>query len=389
MYIDRHLNIKQLLDKKSVLLFGPRQVGKTSYIRNQLAGSMDRTYNLLDQGLLLRLLADPTILRQELAANNFHDRVVCIDEIQKCPALLDEVQLLIEEHGLTFLLTGSSARRLQRSGANLLGGRGRDRIMRPLSWVELGKDFDLPRAFRTGLIPSHWLSDDPEDDLDSYVGRYLTEEIAAEGLARNIPAFARFLHAAAAMNAREINFSAIGSDAGIARQTVQGWFGILEDTLLGEQVLPWTGSIKRKAIERSKWYMFDLGVVRALRGFPRIDAGSTDFGLFLEHFIWMELAAWRDYQHPRTALRYWRSTSGYEVDFIIGTTVAIEVKAARRIDHRDLRGLRALQEETTHWTCLVVCQEPTPRRTADGIDILPWEAFLERLWADVYVPAEL
>ncbi len=384
MYIERSLDIPALLAKKSVLLFGPRQVGKTSYVRSQLMQVVNRTFNLLDRGLLLRLLADPTMLRQELAANDFRDRIVCVDEIQKCPALMDEIQLMIEENGLTFLLTGSSARKLHGQDRNLLGGRGRDRVMHPLTWLELGKDFSLLRAFRTGLIPSHWLSDDPEDDLDSYVGRYLTEEVAAEGLARNIPAFARFLQAAALMNAQEINYTAIGSDAGVARQTVQSWFSVLEDTLLGEQVQPWTSSVKRKAIERAKWYMFDLGVVRALRGFPRVDEGSADFGVFFEHFIYMELAAWRDYRSPRTLLRYWRSTSGYEVDFILGDTVAIEVKASAKVDNRDLRGLRALKEETAHQVFILVCRETRPRRTDDGIDILPWQLFLERLWAGNY-----
>ena len=379
MYIQRTIDIETLLKQKSVLLFGPRQTGKSSFIRNQLSGIIKRSYNLLDQGLLRRLLADPTILRQELAANKFQDKVVCIDEIQKCPALLDEIHLLIEEHNITFLLTGSSARKLHVRGNNLLGGRGRDRVMHPLSWNELGESFDLFRAFRTGLIPSHWLSDNPEDDLDSYVGRYLTEEIAAEGISRNIPAFSRFLIAATVSNAQELNFSQVASDAGLARRTVQAWFNILQETLLGEQIVSYTKTIKRKAIERAKFYFFDMGVVRALRGFPVISEGSSDIGTFFEHFIYMELAAWRDYRSPRSQIRYWRSTSGYEVDFIIDDYLAIEVKASTKVDDRDLRGLRALREENLLSNYIVVCREATPRQK-DGYDILPWQIFLQKLW---------
>jgi predicted AAA+ superfamily ATPase len=255
--------------------------------------------------------------------------------------------------------------------------------MRPLTWLELGADFDLFKAFRRGLIPSHWLSDDPDDDLDSYVGRYLTEEIAAEGISRNIPAFSRFLAAATVANAQEINYSAVASDAGVARQTVQAWFAVLEDTLLGEQMEPFTKTVKRKAIERAKFYFFDMGVVRALRGFPVVTEGSSDVGLFFEHFIYMELAAWRDYRSPRTKIRYWRSTSGFEVDFILGDTVAIEVKSTTRVDDRDLRGLRALREEGLMSSYIVVCRESAPRRL-DGIDILPWETFLARLWVGTF-----
>jgi predicted AAA+ superfamily ATPase len=380
-YITRALDLASLLEKNTVMLFGPRQTGKSSYLRQQLAGLVDRTYNLLDQGLLRRMLADPTLLRQELAARKYQDRVVCIDEIQKCPALLDEVHFLIEEQGTRFLLTGSSARKLHQRGNNLLGGRGRDRVMRPLTWHELGTDFDLLHAFRSGLIPSHYLADDPEDALDSYVGRYLTEEIAAEGLARSIPDFSRFLTAATVCNAQELVFSAVASDAGLARQTVQAWFNILQETLLGEQVQAWTKSVKRKAIERAKFYFFDLGVVRALRGFPGVTEGSADFGPFFEHFVYMELAAWRDYRSPRTALNYWRSTSGFEVDFILGNHTALEVKASSRINDRDLRGLRALKEEGLLSRYVVVSREPTARLTFDGIEILPWTEFFGQLWA--------
>jgi predicted AAA+ superfamily ATPase len=252
--------------------------------------------------------------------------------------------------------------------------------MHPLCWIELdAASFNLEKAFARGLIPSHWLSDDPDADLDAYVGRYLVEEIAAEGISRNIPAFSRFLTAATIANAQELNYSAVASDTGVARQTVQQWFQVLEETLLGEQILAYTRTLKRKAIERSKFYFFDLGIVRALRGFPEVREGSSDFGPFFEHFIYMELAAWRDYRSPRSVIRYWRSTSGYEVDFLINEDTAIEVKASKSITDRDFRGLRALREEQIFKNYVVVCREPNARRL-DDIDILPWQEFLGRLW---------
>ncbi len=387
-YVPRALNIRALLGAGTVFLFGPRQTGKSSYLRNELADQVDYTWNLLDQGLFRRASADPTLLRQELAARNWRDRIVCIDEIQRCPDLLNEVHLMIEERDLRFLLTGSSARGLRRRGVNLLGGRGRDRRFHPLTWFEItsaGLTFDLDRAMNHGLLPPHWFSVSVDDDLDAYVGRYLTEEIGAEGSARNLPAFNRFLEVAALANAQEVNFTAIGSDAGVARQTVVQWFQVLTDTLAGAFLPSFTRTVKRKAIERAKFFLFDPGIVRALRGFPRISAGSADFGPFFEHLIYLEILAWRDYRNPRTSLSYWRCRSGYEVDFVLGNHAAVEVKATARVNDRDLRGLRALREEGLLDRFILVCREERARQL-DGIDILPWEAFFQQLWDGAIVP---
>ncbi len=388
VYVPRALDIRTLLESGTVFLFGPRQTGKSSYLRNELADQIDYTWNLLDQGLFRRAAADPTLLRQELAARNWRDRIVCIDEIQRCPDLLNEVHLMIEEHDLRFLLTGSSARSLRRRGVNLLGGRGRDRQFHALTWYELnsaGLKFDLERAIHHGLLPPHWFSPSVDDDLDAYVGRYLTEEIGAEGSTRNLPAFSRFLEVAARANAQEVNFTAVGSDAGVARQTVVQWFEVLTDTLAGAFLPSFTRTVKRKAIERARFYLFDPGVVRALRGFPRISAGSADFGPFFEHVVYLELLAWRDYRSPRTALTYWRCRSGYEVDFVLGTQLAVEVKATTRVDARDLRGLRALREEGLIDRYVLVCREERLRQV-DGIDIIPWETFFHMLWEGEFTP---
>ena len=212
-WIPRHLDIEHLLVRRSVFLFGPRQTGKTTYVRRQLDRTVALTFSLLDQGLLTAVLADPTRIRREIEARDLRDTVVCIDEIQKCPPLMDEVHLMIEERGIRFLLTGSSARALRRGGVNMLGGRGSDRVMHPFSWSELRDRFSLDRALNHGLLPPHYLSDDPDEGLASYVDRYLTEEIAAEGLARSLPGFARFLQTAALTNAQLINYSNVARDA--------------------------------------------------------------------------------------------------------------------------------------------------------------------------------
>ena len=380
-WIPRHLDIERLLARRSVFLFGPRQTGKTTYVRRQLDHTVALTFSLLDQGLLTAVLADPTRIRREIEARDLRETVVCIDEIQKCPPLMDEVHLMIEERGIRFLLTGSSARALRRGGVNMLGGRGSDRVMHPFSWSEIRDRFSLDRALNHGLLPPHYLSEDPDEGLASYVDRYLTEEIAAEGLARSLPGFARFLQTAATTNAQILNFSNVARDAQVPRQTVVQWYAVLRDTLIAFDLPAWTHTVRRKAVETAKFYFFDTGVVRALRRLPRIGETSADFGEFFEHYVFMELRAWIDYRRPRTALAYWRSRSGHEVDFILADRVAIEAKATRRVQPKHLRGLLALVDEGLVERSIVVCREDRPRLERD-IEIWPLEFFLTELWQD-------
>ena len=380
-FVPRCLDLEHLLARRPVFLFGPRQTGKSTYVRRQLADTVALSFSLLDQGLLTSVLADPTRIRREIEARDLRDAVICIDEIQKCPALMDEVHLMIEERGIRFLLTGSSARALRRKGVNMLGGRGSDRVMHPFSWFELGKRFSLDRAINHGLLPTHYLSDDPDEGLASYVDRYLTEEIAAEGIARNLPRFARFLQTAATTNAQMLNYSNVARDAQVPRQTVVQWYEVLRDTLLAFELSAWSRTVKRKAIETAKFYFFDTGVVRALRRLPPVSEASADFGEFFEHFVFLELRAWIDYRKPRTPLAYWRSRSGYEVDFILDDRVAIEAKATRLVQRKHVRSLRALAEERLIERSIVVCREDRPRME-DGIEIWPLEYFLATLWDD-------
>ena len=380
-WIPRHLDIEHLLARRSVFLFGPRQTGKTTYVRRQLDRTVALPFSLLDQGLFTAVLADPTRIRQEIEARDLRDTVICIDEIQKCPPLMDEVHLMIEERGIRFLLTGSSARALKRAGVNMLGGRGSDRVMHPFSWFELQDRFSLDRALNHGLLPPHYLSDDPDEGLASYVDRYLTEEIAAEGLARNLPGFARFLQTAAVTNAQMLNYSNVAGDAQVPRQTVVQWYAVLRDTLVAFELPAWSRTVRRKAIETARFYFFDTGVVRALRRLPPVSEASADFGEFFEHYVFLELRAWIDYRRPRTPLAYWRSRSGHEVDFILDERVAIEAKATRRVQPKHLRGLLALADEGLVERSILVCREDRPRRER-GIEIWPLEFFLAALWQD-------
>jgi predicted AAA+ superfamily ATPase len=381
-YINRNVDLCNILENKSLFLFGPRQTGKSSFIKNQLMNTdVAMFWTLLDGRLRLKVLADPSILRQEVEVRNLRDCIIIIDEIQKCPELLDEVHFLIEERNIRFLLTGSSARKLRSSGVNLLGGRATQRHFHPFNFAEIGNhpNYNLSYIFEHGLLPSMFLSSNIEEDLSAYVDTYLTEEIAAEGFSRNIPNFARFLTVASVSNSQLINYTNIASDSQVPVQTVKQWFQVLEDTLLGYQVESFTNTKKRKAITTSKFYFFDIGIARALRNIPTPKENTTEFGEYFEHLICMELKSWIDYKHPRSKLTYWRSTSNMEVDFCVDEEIAIEVKSSSNVTEKHLKGLKALREEGIFKRYIVVCQEEHPR-IIDGIEILPWKYFFEELW---------
>ncbi len=370
--VKRFLELAPLLEKKSHFLLGPRQTGKTTLIRSTLRGM--RTYDLLDSSVFLMLSQNPERLEQELEPE---DRVVAIDEIQRLPHLLNEVHRLIESRGIRFLLTGSSARKLRRGGVNLLGGRARTRYLHPLVYRELGRGFQIERAIERGLLPSIYFSDEPRADLEAYVGSYLQQEIMAEGATRNIPAFSRFLKVASFCNGTVVNFTEVANDAQVARTTVYEYFDILRDTLVLLELPAWRKSRKRKPLASSKYYFFDVGVVSAIQGRAFV-RGTPEFGEGFETYLMHELASYRDYVSGEP-LSYWRSTSGFEVDFIIGDHTAVEAKAKRNVTSSDLKSLRALAEEKLLRDYICVCLE-SRKRQVDGITILPWRQFLEQLW---------
>lgn len=377
MYIERELDLLKILPNKSYFLFGPRQTGKTSLIKHTLGPY--RYYNLLETDIYLKLSRSPQRLRQEITTD---DRIVIIDEIQKLPILLDEVHAIIEEKGIHFLLTGSSARKLRNRGVNLLGGRARTRRLHPFTAKELKGDFHLVKAVDRGLIPSIYFSDAPHEDLEAYAGNYLKEEIAAEAVVRNVPAFSRFLTIAGLSNGKMLNYTNISNDAQVPRSTVQEYFQILRDTLVGDDLPAWRKTTRRKPVSTSKFYFFDIGVARFLQGRRGLTTRSPEFGEAFEAYIHHELKCYCDYRGD-CQLCYWRSTSGFEVDFIINGKTGIEVKAKSNISQKDLKGLNVIKEEALLKHHILVSLEETPRKVGD-IRILPWRDFITNLWEDAY-----
>lgn len=362
-YTPRALNLLEILKKKSCFLWGARQTGKSTLLRHTLQDCP--TYNLLDSRTLLKLSQSPSRLGEEIGTA----KIAIIDEIQMLPELLNEVHRLIEERKTHFLLTSSSARKLRQGGVNL----------HPFIYRELGNEFDLLRALDVGLLPSIYFSDAPYEDLESYAGDYLKNEIAAEGLTRNMPAFSRFLEVAALCNGQMINFTEVGNDAQVPRTTVHEYFQILLDTLIAFELPAWEKTRTRKAISTSKFYFFDVGVARSLQHRKGLQPRSPEFGDAFEATMHHEIRAFIDYTDAE-GLAYWRSTAQHEVDFIVMDQLAVEVKAKEVVTPRDLKGLKAIQEEKLLKHHVLVCLEDRPR-THDGIMILPWKLFLDKLWA--------
>lgn len=378
----RLLSIRDLIRQRSLLLFGPRQTGKSTLLRHTFPEA--RYFDLLEADTFRQLSAYPETIRQRLTPA---DRLIIIDEVQKLPMLLDEVQALIDRNrNLRVILTGSSARKLTRGRANLLAGRAWFARLHPLVSAELPASA-LTRRLNVGSLPAVFDSQAPAEDLNAYVGGYLKEEIRAEGLVRSIESFARFLEVAALTNSHILNYTSVANDTGIPVRTVREHYQMLEDTLIGFQLPPYRRSLKRKPVATAKFYLFDVGVANALMKRGAIRPGSELYGPALEHQVFLELRAYLDYRRIDLPLTFWRTHTGYEVDFVAGDDIAIEVKASRRVSPADLRGLMALGEDTALKHRFVVSTEPHERRTDDGIVILPVATFLERLWGGEIIPA--
>lgn len=298
----------------SAFLWGARQVGKTTWLTSQYPNC--RVYDLLRPSEFERLLRRPEILSEELEDYGESDTVI-IDEIQKLPQLLDEVHSLIQRKNIRFILSGSSVRKLKRLGTNLLGGRAVREQMFPLVSAEI-PDFDLLRAVNNGMIPRHYMVQNPWERLRGYIGVYLSEEIREEALTRNLQTFSRFLEVAAQCDGEMLVYKNIAQDCGIDYRTVKEYFTILEDTLVGYLLPAFTATRKRKALTVPKFYFFDVGVTNYLTHRRGMTPGSDDFGHAFEHFIIQELIAYIGYNHVEERLSYWRSASGYEVDAVIG-----------------------------------------------------------------------
>ncbi len=369
--------------KKSAacFLWGPRQTGKTTYIQQHFPRAA--YYDLLDSDQTAAFTIRPKLLREEVAARK--ERIVIIDEIQKVPTLIDEVHWLLEHTNKQFILCGSSARKLRRGGKNLLGGRATAYSLFPLTSSEV-PNLNLEKMLNHGGLPSHYLSPHPGPLLKAYVNTYVKEEIVDESLTRNIPAFSRFLEVAALTHGQQLNYANIARECGVSASTVRSYYTILTDTLLGFELPPWRKRKKRRLVDTSKYFFFDIGVANYLSPeVQEIVPGSNLYGRSFEHFLINEIRAYQAYHYIDRQLAYWRTSTGFEVDLIMGNmNTALEFKASTQISDLWLRGLRALGEEHAPQERIVVSLVDKPLKTEDGIQILPWKNFCRKLWQGSY-----
>ena len=368
----------------SAFLLGPRGTGKSTWIQKNYK---DNTvvYDLLNTSELIRLSREPSLLYKE-TAHLPPESWIIVDEIQKVPALLNEVHRIIEEKKIRFILSGSSARKLRESGVNLLAGRALTYNLFPLVSKEVNFEFDLEKQIAFGMLPGSFLSAKPKKFPQAYGETYLKEEIREEALTRNFGSFARFLEIAARQNGQLTNTTSIARDAGVARQTVQGYFDILIDTLIGFWLEPWKLKRATKQVSHPKFYFFDSGVVRALSGRLPYPATPEESGPLFECFIINEIRAYLHYAELDYPLHFWRSQGGIEVDILLETStgyVAIELKNGTRWEKKFNRGLHRLSEELgeNNISCFGVFMGER-QLTMDKVTVYPAIDFLKDLWSN-------
>lgn len=363
-------------DKESLFLWGARQTGKSTLLKAFFSETL--WFDLLLADVYERLLRNPTVLRETVLASP-EIKTVVIDEIQRLPELLNEIHWLIANTKTRFIMSGSSPRKILRTGTNLLGGRALQYELYPLVSAEV-PDFDLLKALNHGLLPRHYLAAQPKRLLSAYIGNYLKDEIVGEAKIRKVNVFARFLEAAAFSNGEMVNYANIAADCGVSAPTIKEYFQILEDTLIGRFVPVYQKKPKRRVIQAPKFYFFDVGIVNHLLRRGKIVYKSEAFGNAFEHFIYQEIYAHSHYSGLDYTISYWRTASQLEIDFVLDNhQIALEVKASDRINDKHLRGLKAFMEEYKVKQAIVICTEPLAR-LHNGIHILPWQVFLQKLW---------
>ena len=372
---------KRLFDVKSKLdegmfLFGARQTGKSTLLKERFKGEI--YYDLLDPDLRKFFKRNPNALKDALWEKPAGTLVI-IDEIQKVPELLDIVHTLMVEKGLHFILSGSSARKLKRSGANTLGGRAIPETLYPLVWPEV-TDFQLDRAVQNGMIPRHYMVPDATKRLKAYVEVYLNEEIREEGEVRELDAFERFMEVAAISDGEMLNYTNIASDCGVSTKTVQSYFQILYDTLIGYEIPAYRKVVKRKILQAPKFYYFDVGLANYLMGRYSLKRGTDDYGHAFEHLIIQEIIAYKGYNDKKDNISYWRTYDRKEVDVVIGDAkVAIEIKSSEQVKTKYKAGLRAFKEEHPDCRLMLVSLEPVTRKT-ENIEMVYVLDFFKMLW---------
>lgn len=377
---DRSLNVAELIKERSFFLFGARQTGKTTLLKSTFPNA--RFVNLNEADTFRRLSAAPERLRQSLSPE---ERLVIIDEVQRLPSILPEIQVMMDNNpSLRFILTSSSARSLRHSGVNLLGGRARVSHLYPITSAE-SSFLRIADQLSIGGLPPILNSTNPWADLEAYVGIYLQEEIRAEGLVRSIENFSRLLEVAAQCNCEQINFTKIAADLGMPARTVREHFQILEDTLVATLLPPFRKTVKRKPVATSKFYFFDVGVTHGLSGRRKIPAGTSEYGKALEQLIFLELKAYLAYSQQNKPLTYWRTQSQQKVDFIIGDSIAIEIKASTKVSERDCKNLTFFSEEFPAVRKIIISNEIEKFRFDNGVEVFPVKTFLEELWSGYIV----
>jgi uncharacterized protein len=357
--------IVNIPDSQTFFLLGPRQTGKTTLIKDYLAhrstGSL--FINLAEEDRYFKFLKEPSRLRQELEGPLQSQAIqdVCVDEVQRVPALLNEIQALIDRFPVRFILTGSSARKLKRGGANLLGGRAIMRELFPLVTSELSGSFSIDQLLRFGSLPRVVLAKtdaEKADLLSAYVNLYLREEVQAEGFVKNLPAFSRFLDVAAQNSGELLNYKAIGDDVGIPGRSVQTYYEILEETLIALRLHPFERSVRRRLRKHEKIYLFDTGVLNALQQTIGSATAPILRGRLFEHFIILETQRLLKYKRSDISLSFWRTKDDEEVDLVLSRggdpLIACEIKSSSKITPIALKGLNAFSSEHKRVEAIVV-----------------------------------
>lgn len=360
----------------SVFLFGARQTGKSTLLRQQFPSAP--YIDLLDTTVKSRFQRRPSLL-YEMFKDKDEDTLIIIDEIPEVPELLNEVHRLISQHHLRFILCGSSARKLKRKGHNTLGGRAFPVYLFPLVSAEI-PDFDIDKAVAYGMLPSHYLSANPSRLLSGYIDVYLKEEIKEEALVRNLNAFQRFLEVAALTSGEMVNYNNIAQDCGVSATTVSAYFDILDDTLIGRRIPAYTKSLKRRLVQAPRFYYFDVGIVNHLLHRKDLKRGTPEYGHAFEHLIVQEIVAHNHYRHSEERISYWRTYTGIEVDVVIGDArVAIEIKSSEEILPRHLKNLKIFGEEY-HESRRIIVSLDVINRTEEGIECMYVKDFFQQLW---------
>ena len=371
----RIFDIEKKLDE-GMFLFGARQTGKSTLLKERFKDAI--YYDLLNPNVRKAFKRNPNSLWEALQ-DKPAGTLVIVDEIQKVPELLDVVHSLMVDRGLFFILSGSSSRKLKRSGANTLGGRAIPETLYPLVWPEV-TDFQIDRAVQNGMIPRHYMVEDATKRLSGYVKIYLDEEIREEGEVRELDAFERFMEVAAICDGEMLNYSNIASDCGVSAKTVKSYFQILYDTLIGYEIPAFRKEIKRKIIQAPKFYYFDVGLANYLMGRHSLKRGTDDYGHAFEHLVMQELVAYKGYNDKRDAISYWHTYDKKEVDAVIGDAkVAIEIKSTEHVETKHKKGLKAFKEEHPDCRLILVSLDPITRRSGDT-ELIYILDFLKMLW---------